>query len=198
LELDLSDPRHRARLPAELRSRLPNQGFVNYPEAQAVVQAVAELVNDGAGKLASNGDLGRTQPAVAVLALYPAQAELIRLLMHQDPNLATLDHAVDVGVPYAFRHREAPVVLLSLTRSHTHRAVAFGDGPHVLALAMTRARSKLIIFGDPGTLVRRSQWQGSLEHLDEDAAARERQLITRLVHSLPGCGFHHQPVYSHT
>jgi uncharacterized coiled-coil DUF342 family protein len=198
LELDLSDPRHRARLPAELSNHLPMQGFVNYAEAQALVAALAELVNEGVDKLSSDHEELRKQPAVAVLALYPAQAELIRLLMRREPNLAALGHTVDVDVPYAFRQREAVVVLLSLTRSHTHRAVAFGEGPQMLALAMTRARSRLVIFGDPGTLLRRSQWEGSLEHLDEEAAARERHLITRLIRALPGCGADHQAAYSHT
>jgi hypothetical protein len=198
LELDLSDPRHRARLPAEVRNQLPNQGFVNYAEAQAVVQNLAELFSEGIDELGGDHQSVRRQPAVAVLALYPAQADLINLLVRQDPALAALDHAIEVAVPYAFRHREAKVVLLSLTRSHTHRAVAFGDGPQTLALALTRARSKLVIFGDPGTLLRRSQWEGSLEHLNEDAAARERHLITRLMHSLPGGGSHSQAVSSHT
>jgi hypothetical protein len=210
LEIDLAEPRHRERLPAELRSDLPNQGFVNYPEAQAVVRTLADLLPEtrpqerewGAVPLPSRGlsppvvarspdhatTWGSTQPAVAILALYPAQAELIRRLLRQDPALAAWGDEIEVGIPADFRHREADVVLLSLTRSHTHRAVAFGDGPQMLALAMTRARSKLIIFGDPGTLLRRSQWEGPLEDLNEEAANRERQLISRLAHCLQGQG----------
>lgn len=187
LELDLSDHRHRDRLPAELRPHLPKEGFVNYLEAQAVVQTLAALVEE-MGLRDPRGEVGSgsRRPTIAVLALYPAQAELIRRLMQEHPSLADLDNMVEVTVPAAFRQREAAVVLLSLTRSHTHRAVAFGSGPRLLALAMTRARSRLIIFGDPGTLMRRSQWDGPLEHLDEHAAAYERQLISGLVHYLPG------------
>jgi hypothetical protein len=189
LEIDLAEPRQRERLPAELRADLPNQGLVNYAEAQAVVRTLASLVKEPGGcARVDKEQRGIVQPTVAVLALYPAQAALIRRLMHQNPALAAIGVEVEVGVPTAFRQREAAVVLLSLTRSHTHRAVAFGEGPQVLALAMTRARSRLIVFGDPGTLVRRSQWEGPLEHLHEDDAARERQLIARLVHSLQDGG----------
>jgi len=81
-------------------------------------------------------------------------------------------------------------MLVSLTRSHTHRAVTFGDSPQTLALALTRARDRLLLFGDPGTLVRRSQWLGRLDHLDEAAAARERELIAQLVRYLQGHGPH--------
>src|SRR5207245_743907 len=164
------------------------------PEAQAVVQTLVTL--EKGMRLRERGAerrQGGKQPAVAVVALYPPQAELIRRLLQQEPALAALGHEVQIGVPSTFRHREAAVVLLSLTRSHTHRAVTFGDGPQMLALAMTRARSKLIVFGDPGTLVRRSQWEGPLDHLDEHSAARERQLITRLVHCLQSYGSDLQP-----
>jgi hypothetical protein len=190
LEIDLADARHRERLPAELRSDLPKQGFVNYQEAQAVVRTLASLLQeprfrelDSKGTLETYPTISK-QPAVAVLALYPTQAELIRRLIHRDDTLAGLDGMVEVGVPATFCQREAAIVLLSLTRSHTHRAVAFGEGPQMLALAMTRARSRLFVFADPGTLVRRSNWEGPVDHLDQEAAAHERQLITRLVQCL--------------
>jgi hypothetical protein len=189
LELDLADPRHRDRLPSELRSGLPSQGLVNYLEAVAVVKAVEALVGNRAlrAELGSR-EPGASPPTIAVMGLYAAQAELIRCLLAQAPGVAAAGVAVEVGVPSAFRHRECDVALVSLTRSHTHRAVAFGEAPEWLALALTRARRQLILFGDPGTLARRSQWQGPLDHLGEIAAARERAVVGRLVDYLHGPG----------
>jgi hypothetical protein len=97
---------------------------------------------------------------------------------------------VKVDVPAAFRQRECLLGLVSLTRSHTHRAVSFGEEPQQLALALSRARARLMLFGDPGTLVRRSQWESTLDHLDEAAAAQERELVCRLVRYLQGQGAH--------
>ncbi len=190
LELDLSDPRQRERLPVELRADLPNQGFVNYLEAQAVVRALTALAQrpDVARSPDRATSAAGARPAVAVLAMYAAQAEVIRRLMRRERSLAASGFEIHVDIPSAFRHRDCQRVFLSLTRSHTHRAVTFGEGPHMLALATTRAREKLTLFGDPGTLVRRSQWEGPLEHLDEAAAARERELITHLVRYLQGQG----------
>jgi superfamily I DNA and/or RNA helicase len=127
-----------------------------------------------------------------VLALYPAQAELIRRLVRQSPRLKGWANRLTVDVPTGARQREAPVVLVSLTRSHSHRAVSFGEGPQAVALALTRARQRLILFGDLGTLARRSQWEGPLDHLDEPAAAGERQLVTHLLRYLQGQGHHPQ------
>jgi hypothetical protein len=186
-ELDLADGRHRDRLPAELRPLLPADGLVNYLEAQAVVRTLTALAADqGLAALAARRGLAR--PTVAVVALYRSQAELIRLLVSQTPGLAGAAIDLEIGVSADFRQREALVVLVSLTRSHTHRAVTFGDGTAVLALALTRARDRLVLFGDAGTLVRRTQWEGPVDHLDAAPAAREREVIGRLVGYLQGQG----------
>jgi hypothetical protein len=211
LELDLGDPRVRDRLPSESGARLrETSGFVNYPEAQAVVRALKRLASERAGiqsvaKMGtvppssggqrrlllhelSNGAVGSPLP-VGVVALYPAQAQLIRVLLEPVTELLTaagLD--VRVGEPEGFREREFAIVLVSLTRSHTHRATSFGTGPSAIVAALTRGRSRLILIGDPGTLARRAHWQAALDHLDEPASAREREIIARLVPYLHGEG----------
>src|SRR5262249_37731605 len=89
-----------------------------------------------------------------------------------------------------FYQREALVTLLSLTRSHTHRAVTYGDNPYQLSVALTRASARLLVFGDVGTLARRSQWPGAVDHLDEVAATRERTLVNQFVSYIQGHGPH--------
>jgi hypothetical protein len=186
LELDLAGARHVDRLPSELRAQLPNRGFVNYIEAQAIVRKLEALAADPA--VPADTEAGR--PVLAVVALYASQAELIRRLIQQSRILRSAGRAIEVDVPGGFRHRESAVVLLSLTRSHSHRAVSFGEGPQALTLALTRARARLILFGDPGTLARRSQWEGPLDHLDEAAAGRERKVVAQLLRYLQGQGRH--------
>jgi hypothetical protein len=211
LEVDLADHRRvQQLLPTELRPLLPAQGLVNYLEARAVVAALEALVTEpgfqrlsadwqhrratrcrmpgcvcGPGGVAAGGC-----PAVAVMALYPAQAELIRLLVRRSPALASAGVSVEVGLPSTFRQRECLVGLVSLTRSHSHRAVSYGEHPQALLEAFTRPVARLVLLGDPGTLARRSQWQGPLDHLDEPTARCEQALVTQLVHYLQGDGPH--------
>src|SRR5262249_46208393 len=136
-------------------------------------------------------------PAVAVIALYPSQAALIRTLAARAPALGACRLAVEIGTPEQFRQRECLEALVSLTRSHphrpvalshAHRPVALGEGPQALALAFTRARTRLRVFGDPGTLVRRSQCGDPVDHLDTSTAARERALVAHLVACIQGHG----------
>jgi hypothetical protein len=183
LEIDLSAPRQGDRLPSEVRGQLPARGFVNLPEARAVIRKLEELLlKPGLG----NGHA----PQIAVVALYPAQAELIRHFLRRSPVLAAHAAAIEVGPPAQFRHREADVVLVSMTRSHSHRAVAYGEGPAAILQAWTRARHRLVLLGDPGNLIRRSHWRGVLDHLDEAAAGREAHILGQLVRYLQGHGHH--------
>jgi len=205
-ELDLSDGAHSEHLPGPLRAVLPRRGLVNYFEAQAVVQALETLAADTAFRAdaaAWQARLPGTDPALAVTALYPAQVLLLQHLLGQSPALAQIGLVrtgegryrlpagealltLWVDVPEALRQRDCLALLLGLTRSHTHRAVTLGDDPSWLPLALTRASGRLVLFGDVGTLARRTQWSGPLDHLDEAAAARERELVAHLLRHAHG------------
>src|SRR5262249_4628668 len=189
LETDLADLRHRDRLPSALRDRLGDApGIVNFLEAQAVVRALTRLAREcRTGSLhrpgSANRALDRTNlphSSIGVLALYPAQAQLIRLLLEPEAeSLASGGTYVFVDVADTAQERVYDIACVSLTRSHTHRATSFGSGPEALATALTRGRSRLLLFGDPGTMGRRSEWHAALDHLDEVVSARERAVIAR-------------------
>ncbi len=199
LEIELSDRRPLDPIPADLRAHLPHRGLVNYLEARAVVQYLDVLTRDDGFLAACEGwrqrraasrSSGCNGSAVAIVALYSAQVELLRQMLRKTSFLAHPVVSIEIGSPSAFAQRECLLALISLTRSHTHRAVPYGEHPQALTQAMTRAASGLILFGDPGTLVRRSQWRGPLDHLDDEAARREGRIATRLVQYLQGRGNH--------
>lgn len=181
-ECDLADPRHRERVPGELRGSLPPKGYVHIAEAAVVVQTLENLTRDHALLAAlERARLHQERVTIGVMALYASQAQVIRHMLRQSPSLELPELEIRVGTPEDFRERECLIGLVSLTRSHAHRAVTYGQGPDMVALALTRARARLIIIGDPETLTRRAQWEGPLDHLDRAAAARERALVSRLA-----------------
>jgi hypothetical protein len=176
-DIDLSDPRQRDRLPADLLPILPPRGFVNLPEAEAIVRLVDNLIADLPGSPAD-------RPAsIAVLALFEAQAALIRHLLN-----TVCPVPLHIASATEFRQCEADLVVISLTRSHGHRAVTYGDELTSFPIAVTRARQRLVLVGDPGTLSRRTHWDGPLDHLHADAARCERDWVEAFVRLLQGSG----------
>jgi hypothetical protein len=140
---------------------LPGAGYVNLPEAQAV----AELV----GKLPAGSSL-------AVTAACPSQVALLRLLC---PERVRVVSTADLA------HSECDILVISLTRSHVSRAVTYGDDPSAMPQVLTRARRRLIVVGDAGTLSRRAQWEGAVDRFDEAAGERERRWVNALLRCLP-------------
>lgn len=171
LELDLSATRHADRLPVGLRPGLPARGFVNYLEAQALIRRL-ESWSQTEGVASSR---------VAVLALYESQVELLRRLVEQSEILRARNFPLEIALPSRLHQRECDVVFLSLTRSHAHRCVAFGEDVKELPLALTRARLRLLVFGDPGALYKRTTWNGPLEHLDAPASQQDLVRCARLL-----------------
>jgi hypothetical protein len=191
LELNLEDPEQREALPVDLRAGLPPSGYVNLAEAQAVAHALETLVNDTVfSAFARRSGLAGRRPVVGVVALYPAQVELIRRLIESFPTLLVSEAEIIVESPEAIRDRECLITLVSLTRSHRQRAASLGDGPHRLVWALTRSTTKLLIFGDPATLQQRCQWEGPVSPLDAAASHREREILSNLVRYLEGNGTH--------
>jgi hypothetical protein len=180
-----------------------NRGFANFMEAQAVVRALTRMARDRsnagiAGRRSSAEVRSRNGASVhpirvGVVALYPGQAQLIRVLL--EPEATTLAAAgmdVRVDVPTGFQEQECSIVLVSLTRSHSHRAASLGDGPLALATALTRGRYRLILFGDVGTLARRIGWQAPLDHLDVAASRQEFGIVSRLLRYVQNEGKYQQ------
>jgi hypothetical protein len=201
-DLPAGDPRGVRRndvLPADLRAALPATGLINLVEARAMLAALEDLVSDPAFQAASaawqqkpaldclsasgaceaHGPVAN--PSVAVMSLFPAQVALLSQLVGRSRVLAASRAPVKVCHPAELHQGECLVAYLGLTRSHTHRAVPFSDCPESLVRAMTRPAARLVLFGDVGTLARRSQWHGALDHLDELAGSTEQALIGRLL-----------------
>lgn len=184
LELDLADKRHRDRLPNELRAELPAQGLVNYWEGLAVVRFLESLV------LSENEMDGACscppleERSIGVVAFYPSQVALLRRLIASSRILTRNRLRLTIELAANIARGEFDFMFICLTRSHTHRAVSFGDDPNQLLTAITRARQRVVVFCDPGTLHRRVQWEGSLDHLDDAAALWERRLIERIVQAM--------------
>src|SRR5262249_56285731 len=130
---------------------LPNQGLVNFLEAQTLVRRLETVAADAEfrASLQRSASCPSDCADVAVLALYPAQAELIRNLLRQSPALAAARLNIEVAVPAALRPRGGPAGPLSPPRGHRHRAGSLGGGPPAPAPAPARAPAHVRRFRGP-------------------------------------------------
>ena len=105
----------------------------NPGEAEFVAWQVNELI--GAGILPAE---------IAVITPYSAQARLLRGLISNP--------AIEIDTVDGFQGREKEAVVISLVRSNASGEIGFLKDTRRMNVALTRARRKLIVFGDSATL----------------------------------------------
>jgi len=161
-ERDRRDP-HEVRGGAGLE--VESVGFTNRPEAEAMLAEARAFARTSSDK------------ELVLTALYPSQVQLLRELAAEAP----LPENVKILAPGEISSHGANVLMIGLARSHASRAVPFGETPELILRLVTLARERLIVFGDPATLIRRSQWDKPLDPLDASASDREIRWVTGLV-----------------
>jgi len=123
--------------------------FQNCPEAMIVAQTVERLVAAGVAP----GDIG-------VMTPYSAQVNLLNQLLNERLMISCPEAAgmVECSSVDAFQGREKEVVVISTVRSNTMAALGFLTDWRRLNVAITRARSGMIIVGDRDTLLVDRYW----------------------------------------
>lgn len=106
----------------------------NEGEAELIVARVRALLTSG---LAASD--------IAVISPYRAQAQLLRELLQDVPEL-------EVDTVDAFQGREKEAVLVSLVRSNAAQQMGFLEDLRRLNVAITRPRRHLFVTGDTATL----------------------------------------------
>jgi predicted DNA helicase len=137
---DLLDPARPALfvdLPGSERRAPRSHSYENPVEAEMIGSWTAELVEEG----------GVDPGQIGVITPYLAQARRIRRLLEE----RGID-GVEVRSVDGFQGREKEVILLSFVRANPEGNIGFVADARRLNVAMTRARSKLIMVGSRETL----------------------------------------------
>jgi Cdc6-like AAA superfamily ATPase len=91
-------------------------------------------------------------PTIAVIAPYKRQVELLKELVQHNPALLALQKKLAVNTIDGFQGQERDIVYISMTRSNPDGTIGFLNDIRRMNVAMTRARKKLVVTGDSGTL----------------------------------------------
>lgn len=91
-------------------------------------------------------------PTIAVIAPYKQQVNMLNEQLPHFPALAGLGTHLAINTVDSFQGQERDIVYLSMTRSNTEGEIGFLSDIRRMNVAMTRARKKLVVVGDSGTL----------------------------------------------
>lgn len=106
---------------------------------------------------------------VGVISPYRAQVQYLRRLIKEKDFFKPFRHLVSVNTVDGFQGQERDIVLISLVRANAEGQIGFLRDLRRMNVAMTRARMKLVILGDSGTMTRHPfykklyEYVGSLE-----------------------------------
>lgn len=154
--------------PSTLRSEELSAGRsrINREEAQAAIAALRMYV-----RRIGRRRLAEEQIDIGIISPYRAQVQLLRSLLRGDESLRPLRRHITVNTVDAFQGQERDVVLVSLVRANESGQIGFLSDLRRMNVAMTRARMKLIIVGDPATLCRHRFYKKLHERCHVEAAA---------------------------
>lgn len=125
----------------------------NPEEAALVMQHLEKLI-----------EAGLKPSEIAIISPYSAQVRLLASLA-PDPEL-------EVDSVDGFQGREKEAVILSLVRSNMEGELGFLGDTRRMNVAMTRARRKLVVIGDSGTLGNIRFYKDFIQYADSIGAYR--------------------------
>ncbi|TWT72329.1 AAA domain-containing protein [Crateriforma conspicua] len=124
---------------------------LNPGEANVIVFLVRQLIESG------------VRPSeIAIIAPYAAQVRCLRSRLD--------DHRIEVDTVDGFQGREKDVVLLTMVRSNETGEIGFLKDTRRTNVAMTRAKRRLVVVGDSGTLGNDAFYADMLQYFDDQSA----------------------------
>ncbi|PSL46519.1 putative DNA helicase [Chitinophaga niastensis] len=119
----------------------------NPEEAAFLFKHLTQLVTE-LGAYYQPGDF----PTIAVISPYKQQIQLLKEQLLHSPVLQPYGDKISVNTIDSFQGQERDIVYISMTRSNTENKIGFLSDIRRMNVAMTRARKKLVVIGDSGTL----------------------------------------------
>ncbi len=139
-----------------------NHGRINKAEAELVLTTLRNYI-DKIGKerfLEERLDVGIISP-------YKVQTQYLRQQIRKREAFKPFRQVISVNTVDGFQGQERDIILISLVRSNENGQIGFLSDLRRMNVAMTRARMKLIIFGDKSTLQHHTFYQKLIQYVDE-------------------------------
>ncbi len=142
--------------------------YANQGEAQLLANIVAGVAMAQGRQSMYNGRASGL--SVGVIAPYAGQAKLITQALARVDTRALgqpPDGGIEISTVDGFQGREKDLIVFSATRANTHGNVGFVADWRRLNVTLTRARSGMIVVGNPDTLRQEPTcWRGWVEWME--------------------------------
>ena len=110
--------------------------------------------------------------SAGIISPYQAQVKHLKERLHEHPDLVDIAQWMDINSVDGFQGQERDVIYISLVRSNDKGKIGFLEDTRRMNVALTRARKKLIVIGDSGTLGQNKFYQHFLDYIDQIGAYR--------------------------
>ena len=138
-----------------------NHGRINKAEAELVLSTLKNYI-DKIGEerfLAERLDVGIISP-------YKVQTQYLRQQIRKREEFRPFRQVISVNTVDGFQGQERDIILISLVRSNDNGQIGFLSDLRRMNVAMTRARMKLIIFGDKATLQHHTFYRKLIQYVE--------------------------------
>jgi len=147
--------------------RTEDTSTTNPEEAQFVIKHLAVLTRELEQHYSQENF-----PSIAVISPYKMQLHQLHEALLHTPELSVWQKNIAINTVDSFQGQERDIVYLSMTRSNSDGIIGFLSDIRRMNVAMTRARKKLVIIGDSGTLAQHSFYSGLIAYAESVNAYR--------------------------
>jgi superfamily I DNA and/or RNA helicase len=89
---------------------------------------------------------------VGIISPYRAQVQYLRHLLKKREFFKPFRHMISINTVDGFQGQERDIIVISLVRSNDEGQIGFLQDLRRMNVAITRARMKLVILGNPATM----------------------------------------------
>jgi len=104
---------------------------------------------------------------IGIIAPYKQQTEFIRNYILENELFKDSRHHFSVRTVDGFQGQERDIICISMTRSNDRGEIGFLSDTRRMNVALTRAKRKLLVFGDSATLANHGFYKSFLDYVEE-------------------------------
>ena len=144
------------------------------PESMSISnKEEADLLLKHLGKVLAQYERKPCKPiSIGIISPYKMQTEYLKLALEEQEYFKDSQNHFSIRTVDGFQGQERDIICISLTRSNDRKEIGFLSDTRRMNVALTRAKKKLIVFGDSATLANHSFYKSFLEYIESIDAYR--------------------------